>query len=188
MKKKILNTIISIIVLILFVILIDFYHIYKTSRPLIVLKENTTTNKIYYGILYNTYICTKTNETSIKLKFTKFNCPEYEVNNPKISSNYQIIIPKDSDNKTYIKGIINNKYKIIYYGTNSINISDEQNTIDLSNALIKNQITLDDIIKNLETKNIANGKLYQNNTKNYQVLVCDNNNIFIGNKLSNLCK
>lgn len=66
MKKKILNTIISIIVLILFVILIDFYHIYKTSRPLIVLKENTTTNKIYYGILYNTYICTKTNETSIK--------------------------------------------------------------------------------------------------------------------------
>ena len=80
------------------------------------------------------------------------------------------------------------KYKIIYYGTNSINISDEKNTIDLSNALIKNQITLDDIIKNLETKNSANGKLYQNNTKNYQVLVCDNNNIFIGNKLSNLCK
>ena len=111
MKKKILNTIISIIVLILFVILIDFYHIYKASRPLIVLKENTTTNKIYYGILYNTYICTKTNETSIKLKFTKFNCPEYEVNNPKISSNYQIIIPKDSDNKTYINQIItpNNK-------------------------------------------------------------------------------
>ena len=186
MKNKILNIIISIILLVLLIIIIDFYTIYKKHKPLIILKENITTDKIYYGIFYNTFKCNKTNEIKIELKTSKFNCPTVEINNKLISQSYQIIIPDNNTNNIYIKGIINNKYEIIYYGTEKIEIKDLDTTTDLSSALIKNQITIDDILKNTKVTEVNNGKLYISNEQVYQILKCNNSKIYIGN--NNLSK
>lgn len=186
MKKKILNITISIILLILLIIIIDFYTIYKTNKPLIILKENTTTDKIYYGIFYNTFKCTKTNEINIKLKTSKFKCPVVKINNKSISSSYQIIIPDNNSSTIFIKGIINNKYEIIYYGTEQIDIKDSSTTTDLSTALIKNQITVDNILKDTTVTEVNNGKLYISNNQTYQILKCNNSKIYIGN--NNLAK
>lgn len=74
--KKILNNL-SIIILILVVLIgCDIYSINKREKPIFVINEETSgNNKIYRGILYDTYDCEIFSSMQIKLKTTKYNCP-----------------------------------------------------------------------------------------------------------------
>ena len=80
-KKKVVIGIICIIV-ILFVI--DLICIYTIGRPLLAIKKGN--EKMYAGILYDVYYCDEFSTPKIKLKRTKFCCPNDNINKNKEST------------------------------------------------------------------------------------------------------
>ena len=80
-KKKVILGIICIIV-ILFVI--DLICIYTIGRPLLAIKKGN--EKMYAGILYDVYYCDEFSTPKIKLKGTKFCCPNDNINKNKEST------------------------------------------------------------------------------------------------------
>lgn len=80
-KKKVVIGIICIIV-ILFVI--DLICIYTIGRPLLAIKKGN--EKMYAGILYDVYYCDEFSTPKIKLKGTKFCCPNSNINKNKEST------------------------------------------------------------------------------------------------------
>lgn len=74
--KKILNSIIGIIITLTILIGVDIYSIYNHNKPIFILKEEANgLNKIYRGIFYDTYNCAEYSMLQIKLKGNKYNCP-----------------------------------------------------------------------------------------------------------------
>ena len=80
-KKKVILGIICIIV-ILFVI--DLICIYTIGRPLLAIKKGN--EKMYAGILCDVYYCDEFSTPTIKLKGTKFYCPNSNINKNKEST------------------------------------------------------------------------------------------------------
>lgn len=75
MKNKICVALGTIITILVITLTIDLISIKMTSIPLIILKEEDDVDKVYYGILYNTYDCSLNKKVTIKLKMTKYSCP-----------------------------------------------------------------------------------------------------------------
>ena len=74
--KKILNSIIGIIIILTILIGIDIYNIYTNNRPVFIVKEEINgLNKTYRGIFYDAYNCSEYSMIQIKLKGNKFSCP-----------------------------------------------------------------------------------------------------------------
>ena len=74
--KKILNSLIVIIAILLILIGLDIYSIYNYNKPIFVLKEETNgINKVYRGIFYDAYNCAEYSMIQIKLKGNKYSCP-----------------------------------------------------------------------------------------------------------------
>ena len=74
--KKILNSLIVIIAILLILIGLDIYSIYNYNKPIFVLKEeNNGINKVYRGIFYDAYNCAEYSMIQIKLKGNKYSCP-----------------------------------------------------------------------------------------------------------------
>lgn len=79
--KKIINSLIGIVFISIILIGIDFYSIYKDNKPVFVIKEEIDgLNKVYRGILYDTFNCIQYSSMQIKLKNTKYSCPRTEKN------------------------------------------------------------------------------------------------------------
>lgn len=101
MKKSVKIMIIGIGLTILLIGL-DLSSILIINKPIFALKEDCDcADKVYYGLLYNTYNCHKQDKAQIKLKWTKFKCEKI------------VIIGKIIDIKdTYlvIKGVSDNNY------------------------------------------------------------------------------
>lgn len=78
--KKILNSIIGIIIILGILIGIDIYNIYNHNKPIFILSEEKQgLDYIYYGFLYDTYNCSEYSMVQIKLKNTKYSCPKNEI-------------------------------------------------------------------------------------------------------------
>lgn len=75
MKNEICVALGTIITILVITLTIDLKSIKMTSIPLIILKEEDGADKVYYGILYNTYNCSLNKKVTIKLKMTKYSCP-----------------------------------------------------------------------------------------------------------------
>lgn len=74
--KKILNSIIGIIIILTILIGVDIYSIYNHNTPIFILKEEVNgLNKVYRGIFYDTYNCAEYSMLQIKLKGNKYSCP-----------------------------------------------------------------------------------------------------------------
>lgn len=79
--KKIINSLVTIITILIILIGLDIYSIYNNSKPIFVLEEeNDSINKVYRGIFYDTYNCMEYSALQIKLKGTKYTCPSSENN------------------------------------------------------------------------------------------------------------
>lgn len=77
--KKILNSIIVIIVLLIILIGLDIYSIFNFNKPIFVIKEeNYKLNKVYRGIFYDAYNCAEYSMIQIKSKMVKYSCPNSE--------------------------------------------------------------------------------------------------------------
>ena len=80
--KKILNNIISILVILIILIGLDIYSIYNFNKPIFVLKEEINgLNKIYRGVFYDSYNCSEYSMIQIKIKGNKYNCPSSNISN-----------------------------------------------------------------------------------------------------------
>ena len=71
--KKILNSLIVIISILIILVGLDIYSIYNFNKPIFILKEeNNGLNKIYRGIFYDAYNCAEYSMIQIKLKGNKW--------------------------------------------------------------------------------------------------------------------
>lgn len=74
--KKLLNSIIGIIIILAILIGIDIYSIYNHNKPIFIIEEeNNNLNTVYRGIFYDTFNCAEYSMLQIKLKGTKYSCP-----------------------------------------------------------------------------------------------------------------
>lgn len=88
--KKILNSIIWIIIILSILIGIDLYSIYKHNKPVFILKEEKEgLDYIYRGFIYDTYNCAEYSMMQIKLKSTKYSCPKQEEDNKDNEKNFK---------------------------------------------------------------------------------------------------
>ena len=121
--NKYLKIIISIIVVVLLSVVIDFICIFTINRPLFAIKYivSDTTGNVYKGLFYDTYNCMEYSVPQVKFKGTKFNCAyidfvvkesDYVSSNiDNVSTNiYDIslsgatIVIKDTNKKPYVYG------------------------------------------------------------------------------------
>ena len=74
--KKNLKIVLSIIVLMALFLIIDLICIFTLNRPLFAIRteNNGSLNKVYKGLLYDTYNCAEYSTPQIKLKGSKFSC------------------------------------------------------------------------------------------------------------------
>ena len=78
--KKILNSLIVIISILIILVGLDIYSIYNFNKPIFILKEeNNGLNKIYRGIFYDAYNCAEYSMIQIKLKGNKYSCPVKDI-------------------------------------------------------------------------------------------------------------
>lgn len=89
--KKWTKTLLKIIIIAILLLVIDLISIFVFSKPIFAIKEknNDSTNVIYKGLLYNTYICHEYTVPQIKIKGTKYNCSHIIIEKNK-KSKYEI--------------------------------------------------------------------------------------------------
>ena len=105
MKKSVLNTIIFLLLIIVFLLFLDVLFIYLKNKPLIYLKKEENIDSIIYkGIFYNTYKCPN-NKALVFSKNSKYSCPLY------IDNSYLIArVTNISDDYIEALGIVNLGY------------------------------------------------------------------------------
>ena len=150
--KKSFKIILLIIVIIIICIIIDLICIFTINRPLFAIRtENEgAVNKVYKGLLYDTYDCPEYSIPQIKLKGTKFNCAVERIDIGKVTE--IVDTTKDEKNFTcaeileqfyedenydYFYNCTKGKYIIVKYE------SGYQETVE--NALKYETITIEDL-------------------------------------------
>lgn len=74
---KILKKLLVIVIIIIFLIGIDFINIYNGNKPIFAIAEDLdNVNKVYKGLVFDTYNCASYSALQVKFKWTKFSCPE----------------------------------------------------------------------------------------------------------------
>lgn len=103
--KKVINIIISLLLISMFILLLDLSFIYLKNKPLIYLSQSKYTNNIKYeGIFYNVMKCSD-NRALVVSKNSKFNCPMV------VDNNYLVAKVTDiSDNNISLVGLVNLGY------------------------------------------------------------------------------
>lgn len=126
--KKWVKVIVIIVSILILCIVFDIVSIYARNKPIFAISDNNdSSNKIYYGLLYDTYNCQEYPIAQIKFKWSNFSClfkttndetddgrynrPSYSIDNISIiikdgtltNKNLTLII-KDSTNEKYSFG------------------------------------------------------------------------------------
>lgn len=191
MWKKI---ILYIVLLIGLLIVIDFVSIYTKGEPLFFIDtEETSANKKYVGILYDTYDCLIYSVPQVRFKWTKYNCDE-----SKMEKSFKVSIEK-SNNEDLIKaGTISDKknnYSIYYYGLSRAIININNHNYDFYEAISENKIGLEVVLADLTiaakvwdggTIIYRDGGTRKYAVSTYTILKCNtldgNNDLYIGDE------
>lgn len=74
--KKWLKITICVVVVILVCVLLDLVCIYTKFKPVFAVKRlcNGCTDTVYYGVFYDTYVCSAYTVPQVKAKWTKYSC------------------------------------------------------------------------------------------------------------------
>lgn len=80
--KKLLKIFISLVVIIVVLLAIDFISIFYFQKPLLILdKREDSMNEVYKGVFWDVYNCASYSSFQVKFKWNKFDCPKtVEVN------------------------------------------------------------------------------------------------------------
>lgn len=189
-KKTILVT--SLLVVLL--IIIDFVSIYTKSKPIFVINtEESSANKKYVGILYDTYDCLIYSAPQVRFKWSKYHCDE-----SKIDKSFKVSIKKTNSKELTKAGIISdnrNNYSIYYYGLSQATININNYDYDFYEAINENKIDLETIIADLTiaaklwdggTIIYRDGGTRKYATSTYTILKCNtlagNKDLYIGDE------
>ena len=205
--KKILKIILIIIGSVALLISIDIGSVLLRSKPVFAISntnKDNENNKIYYGLLYDTYNCQDYKTSQIKFKWSNFSCPFTAKTNETDGNGWYNGISKfdfyisKTEVHNYIK--FNDYYKTnerTIYLVSNINefyILDEESEETLKKYISNTHQTIDDSIKlitdqltKISVFRDGGTSIFKSKEKDISMIICNtvdgNKNIYIGDYL-----
>lgn len=180
-KRIIIVVILSIILL----CVIDLLSIFIFNKPLLAIQtdNNGSINRVYKGILYDTYDCD--GYIKVKSKYAKYTCPSEKVSK---LGNYDFNVVEDT-NTSYQKIFAFSYNDIDYYYGNTnfaLYLTEDSYRYTIEEAITSNKVDIEDILsKSTDTVMFDDGGSEIHRFYNFSIITCNNvlgnNDIIIGN-------
>lgn len=182
-----MKIVITIVLGIILLFVIDLLSIFILNKPLLAIQteSNDSINKVYKGILYDTYDCN--GYINVKSKYAKYTCPSEKVSK---LINYDFNVVEDTNTKYQkIFAFRHNNIDYYYGNTNfTLYLTEGNYKYTIEEVITSNKVDIEDILSK-STDNIMfdDGGSEIHRFHNFSIITCNNvlgnNDIIIGNTL-----
>lgn len=184
--KKVYKILLAILGIFFLSIIIDLIAILTFNRPLFVISTDNygEMNKVYRGLLYDTYNCAELPMSQIKFKGVKYSCSNLAIkNNLKISEAKN----KEITKATLITDKNEDNYIIYYYGIDSAEIQIDDKNYDFANAVSLNLFDINEFMNDISVSTVyRDGGTKRWEGDDFSIIKCNtldgNSDVYLGNR------